>query len=329
MDKRDKKQNKVDKAQKENDNAKNNLETKQNELTEAETALSDAKAKQSEAEAEAKSKKESIENAKDNVEKAKESEADQKREGNKSVADSKDSFSESQLSSGSNTISAQQEVDKYKQELEKATIVAPCDGLVTAVGVKEGAIYDNGNEIARIQDDSGYKVTATVDQYDICNISQGMKVQIKTDSIGDEVMDGDLTFVSPIPGTSDSGSGTSGSGSQGSDYPIEVSINKGFEDRLRIGMTAKITILEEEAKAALTVPDNCVQTADDGTFYVEKAVRDENGNVSPAGERITVTYGVKTDYYVEIKGEGLSDGMEILVPAADDFSWESGEGAEQ
>lgn len=316
--KRDKKEKKVTKVQNENDSAKKDLESKQNALETAETDLADAKSKQAEKEGDAKSARESIQTARDGAEKAKEEAEDSKRENGKQVADSKDSFLETQLSQGTNTIQAQQEVDKYEQELEKATIVAPCDGLVTSVGVKEGGIYDNGNEIALIQNDSGYKVTATVDQYDICDISEGMKVKIKTDSVEDE-MDGTLSFVSPIPqGAAQNGQEQSSSGTS-SDYPIEVSIEGGMEDRLRIGMTAKITILQEESDNTLTVPDNCVQTAEDGSFYVEKAAFDENGNAIPSGERITVTYGVKTDYYVEIKGDGLEEGMSVVVPTDDEF----------
>ncbi|WP_026529216.1 HlyD family efflux transporter periplasmic adaptor subunit [Butyrivibrio sp. VCD2006] len=316
----EKKEKKVDKAQKESDNAKKDLESKQQALENAQTNLSDAKSKQAETESDAKTAKETIKTAKDSAEKAKEEAEDQKRENDKSVADSKDSYSETQLGQGSNTVQAQQEVDKYEQDLEKATIIAPCDGLVTAVGVKEGGIYDNGNEIALIQNDSGYKVTATVDQYDICDIKEGMKVKIKTDSV-DEEMDGTLTFVSPIPqGAAQSGSEQAGSGQGASgDYPIEVSIKSGMEDRLRIGMTAKITILEEESDNALTVPDNCVQTAEDGSLYIEKAGTDENGNLVATGERIVVTYGVKTDYYVEIKGVEIEEGMSIIVPSSDDF----------
>ena len=104
-----------------------------------------------------------------------------------------------------------------------------------------------------------------------------------------------------------------------SDYPIEVSIKGGMEDRLRIGMTAKITILEEESDGTLSVPDTCVQMAEDGSYYVEKAGTDENGNPISTGEHITVTYGVKTDYYVEIKGDGLEEGMNVIVPSSDDF----------
>ncbi|WP_026666513.1 HlyD family efflux transporter periplasmic adaptor subunit [Butyrivibrio sp. FC2001] len=317
--KRDKKEKKVSKAQKENEEAKKNLESKQSSLEEAQNNLSDAKSKQAEKESDAKSAKENIKTAKESADKAKEDADDQKRENNKSVADSKDSFSEAQLSQGTNTIQAQQEVDKYEQDMEKATIVAPCDGLVTSVGVKEGGIYDNGNEIALIQNDSGYKVTATVDQYDICDIKEGMKVKIKTDSVEEE-MDGTLSFVSPIPqGTASSGGQEQASTGSSSEYPIEVSIEGGMEDRLRIGMTAKITILEEEAGNTLTVPDTCVQTAEDGSLYVEKAGTDENGNPVSTGEHITVTYGVKTDYYVEIKGDGLEEGMDVIVPSSDDF----------
>ena len=305
--------NNASNAKTQNENAQSNLESKQNALSEAKSELSEAKADKATKETEAKTKKDGIDTANETVTKAKESQEDQIRENNKTIADSKDSLTSAGLSSGSNTLTAQQEVDKYKEQIEKATIVAPCDGLITSVGVKEGAIYDNGREIAMIQNDSGYKVSAVVDQYDICDVTEGMAVNIKTDSMGDETLTGKVTFVSPIPGNSQaSSSQASGVSTTGNDYPIEVSIDTPG-DRLRIGMTAKITIIESEQDNALVVPDNVVQTAEDGTKYVELV------NADQSTDKVIVTYGVKTDYYVEIKSDKLKEGMTLMVPALEEL----------
>lgn len=314
----------VRKAKHENEQAQSSLESNQNALSDAKSNLADAKADQASAEADAKSKKEGIDGAKDSVTKAQDSQQDIIREGEKSLADAKDSIKSTELGQSSSNISLQQEVEKYKQQIESATLTAPCDGLVTSVGIKEGALYDNGKEIMNIQNDKGYKVNATVDQYDICDVQEGMPVRIKTDSTGEELLEGTVSFVSPIPGGEAlSTEQSSGTASNSNDYPIEVSI-KNKTDRLRIGMTAKITIVQQEKKGALVVPDSVIQQSDDGKNYIEVvtgesavAGNSEEKNPTPMTEKIDITYGIKTDYYVEINGKGIKEGMKVVMPTTD------------
>ncbi|WP_029319070.1 HlyD family efflux transporter periplasmic adaptor subunit [Butyrivibrio sp. AE3004] len=314
----------VRKAKHENEKAQSALESNQNALSDAKSNLADAKADQANAEADAKSKKEGIDGAQDSVTKAKDSQQDIIRDGEKSLADAKDSIKSTELGQSSSNISLQQEIEKCKQQIASATLIAPCDGLVTSVGIKEGAIYDNGKEIMNIQNDKGYKVNATVDQFDICDVKEGMPVKIKTDSMGDELLEGTVSFVSPIPGGEASGTEqSSGTASSSNDYPIEVSI-KNKTDRLRIGMTAKITIVQQEKKDALVVPDSVIQQSDDGKNYIEvvtgESTTEENAggeNPVPKTEKIDVTYGIKTDYYVEINGKGIKEGMKVVIPTTD------------
>jgi multidrug efflux pump subunit AcrA (membrane-fusion protein) len=210
-------------------------------------------------------------------------------------------------------LSAQQEVDKITAQIEKATITAPFDGVITVLDVKQGDTY-KGGELALLQDDSGYKVSATVDQYDISDIYEGMKVTIKTDTTGDELMDGILTFVSPVPKATTASSSTneSAGASASTDYPIEVTITNP-SDRLRIGMTAKLTIIQQEVTDALTVSESSVQIDDNGQPYVEVVTgTDADGNQTT--QNISVSYGLKTDYYVQIIGDGISEGMEVKMP---------------
>lgn len=320
----------VREAKHKSEDTQTNLENKQTALSDSKSDLAEAEASKSTAEADAKSKKESISSNQDAVTKAQDSQQDTIRQTNKSVADAKDNVSSTELGQSSSLLELQREVDKYVQQIESATIVAPCDGLVTSVGLKEGALYDNGKELMTIQNDDGYKVKASVDQYDICDVQEGMKVRIKTDSMGDEILEGTVTFVSPIPASDTAGATTGSDSSSSNDYPIEVSINK-KADRLRIGMTAKITIIEEAQKDALTVPDSVVQEGDDGQLYIE--VLDDSNNVDTIEASATgasssdetgnikkenVSYGIKTDYYVEIKGSDLKEGMQVVVPSTDD-----------
>ena len=49
----------------------------------------------------------------------------------------------------------------------------------------------------------------------------------------------------------------------------------------------------------------CVETDADGNSYV--TVVDDDGNET----KLEVTLGLESDYYVEIKGEGLKEGMTV------------------
>ena len=138
------------------------------------------------------------------------------------------------------------------------------------------------------------------------------EVTIKTETTGDDDMTGKITFVSPVPGvaatTNTDNSAQSTNATASNDYPIEITIDNP-SDRLRIGMTAKVTIIESQVKDALTLPDNAVQTDTDGNYYVEVVTDEEAGTT----QQINVTYGLKTDYYVQVEGEGLSEGMNVIV----------------
>ena len=300
----------LEEATEKNNKAKYKLEDKQSDLSNEESKLSEAKSKQSEAESSVKSTKDSVESTKESAIKAAQTEQDTNRTNEKAVLDSKDGLRNAELNSRTSLISAETEVEKYKKQMTYLTVSAPSAGIITSVSVKEGDNY-TGGEIAVVQDDSGFKVSASVDQYDISDIAPGLKAIIKTNTTGDEEMEGELTFVSPVTAAdtvkADNSSSTqSSSTSSGGDYPIEITI-KNPSERLRMGMTAKITLIENESKGALSVPGTCIQADENGNDYVMV----QNGDVT---ENVLVTKGLVTDYYTEISGNGISEGTQIVMP---------------
>ncbi len=290
--------------------------------TTAASALEDARTKEATCLSSLNDSKDAQATANTAVTKAQQSLEDAKRAQTKGDADNADSVKSSKISAETSLQSAKDEVTKQEKEVQKATILAPADGVVTSVAVKTGDLY-KGDTMFIIQDDSGYKVSASVDQYDISDIAQGLSATIKTDTTGDEEMTGQLTFVSPTPksatvtntSSTETTTNSQTTGDTSGNYPIEVTINNP-SDRLRIGMTAKLTIIEQEEKDALTVPDSCVQQDADGSYYVELA-EDADGDGyadSTDTKKIKVTYGIKTDYYVSISGKGLEEGMYVVEP---------------
>ena len=193
-------------------------------------------------------------------------------------------------------------------------------GTITAVGVEAGDSY-SGGDMFEISDTSNLVISTTVDEYDIGNVKKGQKVVILTDATGETELEGEITYVaistgsSSLSSSSGSGSGnsngSSGSGSSStssSGYEVKIKINK-KNSALRIGMTAKCSIILEEADDVYAVPYDAIHTNsnDENVIYVKDT---STGTKS----EITVTKGMESDYYVEISGDGLSEGLQVIIP---------------
>ena len=265
-------------------------------LENAQAALTSLKAEEAERQSQVTSAGDAVNSASSSLQQAQNDRDDSKRNNAKNVADSKDTLDNARRSNSADSQSGQ-DVKNYEDQLEQCTVKAASSGVITSVGAKVGDTYNNG-VLATIQDEKNYVVTAMVDQYDISDITKDMKALIKTDTTGEEEMNGTVTFVSPVPASvaarsdnSDSSSGSSGNGGE----------------RLRIGMTAKVTLIQEESKNVFAVPDDCISEDEDGNSAIQIL---ENGEP----RSITVTTGLKTDYYTEISSDELTEGMNVIIP---------------
>ena len=282
---------------------------RQNHISDLKEKLSDIQGKRKEAESTLKTAQDNVKNYQLEISKSQNTINDQNRSNQKSVNDSKSDVVTAKLDAENSILSAQNDVEKLQDQIKKATIVAPFDGIVTSVEVKEGDNY-KGDVIAVVQDTSGFKVAAAVDQYDVSDVSKDMNAVVTTKTTGDKEMQGTLTFVSPVPAmetsTVDNKTTTTNSGT----YPVEVTL-KDPSDRLRIGMAAKLTIIEKEKKNVLSLPGNVIQMKNDtdGTVTV----------ISPDGteKEVAVKIGMKTDYYVEVISDTLKEGDQVRVVSDD------------
>lgn len=208
---------------------------------------------------------------------------------------------DAQSNAGGETAST---IDELKKQLDECTVVAPIDGTITSLKVEPGKVYQNG-EIATIQDESSLLVNATVDQFTISDIKEGMDATIQTDTTGDLDMAGTLSFISPVPKSEVDNNGKT---TVSTNYEIQATF-KEPNDRLRLGMNAKTTILIDEKKNALSVPASCIQTDGDRT-YITVLVDEATGET----KEIDVTTGLETAYDVEISGNGVKEGLEVIIP---------------
>lgn len=198
-------------------------------------------------------------------------------------------------------------LQNYRDKLEYAVVTAPCDGIITAVNAEEGAAATG--PLFVIEDLENLVIAASVGEYDIPYISEGMDAVIRCDALGDDEFDGKITEVAP---TASAASPTSAASAAAS-YRIEASIDKD-SGKLLTGMSAKLSIISERKSGALTVTYDALTTDENGNDVVYIAEKDDTGVYH--ARMIPVTVGLETDYEIEIISSELKDGMYVLTNTA-------------
>lgn len=227
------------------------------------------------------------------------------------IASLRDALSNSELSATSTALSQEAQIKNYKEQLAKGIITSTVNGTVASVGVKKGDIYTGAN-IATIEGVEDFIVEAQIDEYDIPDISVGMKVFIKTDATREEELEGEVIYVSSIATSNDSMQTTSMTTNAGATYKIQVSINNQNE-RLRLGMNAKLSIVTDMKENVLSVPYDSIHDEEDGKKYLEIAKDDEGKEI----EKINIKTGIEGTYYVEVISNELKEGMKVILPEID------------
>lgn len=200
------------------------------------------------------------------------------------------------------TTAQKKQVELYEDQLAEGVVKAPISGIVTALNFDAGDSYIQGSPIVTIQDCSSFEVAAYIGEYDISDIEKGQRVLIKTDATGDVELEGTVVFVSPTAATSLTGGDVT--------YLIRISVDTPNE-RLRLDMSASLSIIIDQHENALTVPYNAVQEDEQGNTFVE--IMEEDGTTT----KVPVTVVLESNYYTEIKAGALTDGQKVRVINAD------------
>ena len=285
----------------------------------------------------------SLDNAKSSYKKATQEQEDTNRNGTQNIVDKEDSLDNTKLNSITSGSNEEEQVKSLQDQIDSCTITAPIDGIITSISIETGETFAGG-DVAVVQNDKEFIVEASVDEYDIPDIKNGQRVVVKTDATEEEEFDGKVIFVAPTPESTESSSGSSsmgGSSSSDASYKVEIKLNA-ESDRLRIGMTAKTSIILEESTDVFAVAYDAISTNENGdsVIYIidnnfgSQTVSDNSTAMPqpPSGEmkkmsmrqsgdsqpvvnkkEIAVTVGLESDYYTEISSDELTEGMQVIT----------------
>lgn len=252
--------------------AKQTYETKSAALKEAEQATATAKQTYEQAAT-------ALEQASSSYTKAVQEQEDTTRNNESNLANQASSLENTKLNASTGSKNEEEQVESIQEQIDSCTVTAPISGVITSLSVEAEETFAGG-EILVIQDNSDFIVEASVDEYDIADIAKGMTVVVKTDATGDEELEGEVIYVAPTPtsSTGSSGAMAGATSSTSATYEVQISI-KTANDRLRIGMSAKASILTDSREDVFAVPYDAIETTEDGksVIYVVDGVSGGRG----------------------------------------------------
>lgn len=200
------------------------------------------------------------------------------RSANNTLASTDENYEKSSLTKGDTTEELEQQLEDLQTSLDNCVVTAPIGGVVTSLAVKSGDTYVEG-EIMTIQNCEMFTVSAQIDEYDISELKEGMKVVIKTDATRDDELEGVVSFIAPTA-TAATGSSTDAT------YEVTIDILT-QDDRLKLGMTAKLNIIVDEIQDVMTVPYDAISTnaSGDSVVYIVEGGMPGMNRQSAQGDR--------------------------------------------
>ncbi|VUT24156.1 MAG: macrolide transporter subunit MacA [Candidatus Methanolliviera sp. GoM_asphalt] len=184
-------------------------------------------------------------------------------------------------------------LEDVKNDLEDTKLIAPFDGIVNRVDIREGDRLDLAKTVMVLVDPSELEVEAVVDEMDALKVKAGQKAVITLDAIPGRRFKGKITSVETMGGI-EAGVVT---------YEVKIEMeDPGME--LKDNLTAFVEIIIEEGKEALWVPSEAIEMTEQDPV-VSVVV---NGEV----QKRSVLLGEVSGGMTEIL-DGALEGEEILV----------------
>lgn len=211
----------------------------------------------------------------------------------------------------------QTQLDTAKANLGYTKIVAPMDGTIVAVVVKEGQTVNavqSAPTIVKLANLDTMTVSAQISEADVIKVRPGQTAYFTILGNPDKRYYGKLRTIEPAPesvqsettGATSSSSSSSGNSSQAIYYngQFEVPNTTG---ELRISMTAQVYVVLGEAKNTLVIPSAALGAkAPDGSYTVQVVGADRR----PAPRKVTI--GINNNATAQVLS-GLQAGESVVV----------------
>jgi HlyD family secretion protein len=163
-------------------------------------------------------------------------------------------------------------LEQAKKNLADATVVAPFDGIITAVNIAAGGSSGSGTAI-EIADVSQLHTDVLVDETQISTVQDGQKVNLTLDALPGITVTGKVDAIDPA-----------GTISQGVvNYNVRVLLDP-TDAPLKMDMTTNASIIGATHENVLAVPTAAIRTGGQGGFGGQGGQGRQNGQGSQSGQ---------------------------------------------
>lgn len=194
---------------------------------------------------------------------------------------------------------AEADLISAEAHLAKTLIIAPFDGVVTRMDLKQGEIVSPNTSKVSIMSTSSFKIESYIPEVNIAHIKVGDPAKVTLDAYGtDIVFNANVTFIDPAETIRDGVS----------TYKVTLAFTE-QDARIRSGMTANVTITTLEKPNVFILPKSIITTNDSGIMTIKKLVGDEyldvvikTGDTTTLGQ-VEVTDGVSEGDVIRVDGQ--------------------------
>jgi HlyD family secretion protein len=238
--------------------------------------------------------------------------------------------------------SADASLKELRTSLQRTSIYAPTNGIVSKLNVEEGervvgTIQMAGTEMMRIANLNNMEVQVEVSENDIIRVSLHDEVEIEVDAYLDRFFGGQVTEIANTANNAVSASGqTVLTSDQVTNFVVKIRIDpESYADLLdenakypfRPGMSASVEINTDTRDNVLSIPIQAVasRSRDEGKDEKEKTAESEETEEEEKEDLMEVVFvvsadtvamievetGIQDDEYIHVIS-GLEEGMEIV-----------------
>ncbi len=182
------------------------------------------------------------------------------------------------------------------EQINKTTIKAPFNGVVTAKLTEEGAFAAPGVPLLQITDISVLKFTINVSENDLSSFKLNQTFSINADAYSDVLLSGKATMIGS-------------KANAGSSFPVQFIVNNTVDLKIKSGMFGKVTpiangVKSDNQKIGIIIPTSVIV----GVSSQPQVYKVENGKA--VLHNITIAQKIKNKTVV---AKGLEEGDVIVT----------------
>jgi membrane fusion protein (multidrug efflux system) len=177
------------------------------------------------------------------------------------------------------------------EQINKTTIKAPFNGVVTAKLSEEGAFAAPGVPLLQITDITTLKFTVNVPEKDLSQFKLNQSYSLTADAYSEILLTGKTTMIGS-------------KANMGSSFPVQFMVNNTSDLKIKSGMFGKVLLKSEMSGKGIVIPSSAIQgTENQPQVYVVK-------NGKAILQNITISKKIQNKAVVS---NGLNEGDVIVT----------------